>query len=67
MFLIEFVIVFLVSAAGLAFLAWRMNRYTGKDVFSDRNYLITGIAVAVVVAIIRLISFNERKVGQAFF
>lgn len=66
-FLIEFVLIFVLTVIGIGFLAWRIKRYSGTDMFSDRNYLFAGVAIAIAVAVIRLISFNERETGRAFF
>ena len=66
-FLIEFGLIFVLTAIGLAFLAWRIKLYSGTDMFSDRNYLLAGVAITIAVAVIRLVSFNERKTGRAFF
>ena len=66
-FLIEFGLVFVLTAVGFAFLAWRIKQYSGTDIFSSRNYLLAGVAVTIAVAVIRLMAFNERKTGRAFF
>ena len=63
-FLIEFSLIFLITVAGLALLGWH---FAGTNFFSDRNYLFVGLAIAVILALGRLVLYNERKMGRAFF
>jgi hypothetical protein len=61
-FFLEVGIVFVITLAVMALYAWRL----GGGMFSNQNYLYAAIAVAVVVAVVRVMMFNERKTGRSF-
>lgn len=61
-FFFEVGIVFVLTLAVMGLYAWRL----GGGMFSNQNYLYAAIAVAIIVAVFRVMMYNERKTGRSF-
>jgi len=66
LFLVEFGVIFGLTLLSMFLLRWRIQRYSGSDIFSNKKYLYVALGISVVVAFVRVILFNEEKKGRAF-